>query len=51
MDNEQRDYWIEQVVPWDEPIYPDEERYNEESLSPVDEESGSEFIPSGDISE
>ena len=51
MDDEERDYWIEEVVPWGEPVYPDEERCGEESSSPVDEESGSEFGPSGSTSE
>lgn len=51
MDDEETDYWIEEVVPWSEPVYPDEEKCGEESSSPVDEESGSEFMPSGSASE
>jgi len=51
MDDEERDYWIEETVPWAETVYPDEEMFDEESPSPVDEESGSEFTPSGSISE
>ena len=52
MDDEEREYWIEEIVPWGEPVYPEEEKYGEESPSPVDEEeSGSEFTPSGSTSE
>ena len=43
-------FWTEQPVPWDEPIYP--EMDDDESPSPADEEeSGSEFVPSGSASE
>ena len=46
MNDEESEYWIEEVVSWGEPVYPEEERYGEESPSPVDEEeSGSEFMP------
>jgi hypothetical protein len=51
IDDEEREYWIEEVVPWGEPEYPEEDRYSEESPSPVDEESGSEFTLSGSTSE
>jgi hypothetical protein len=51
VDEEEREYWIEEIVSWGESVYPDEEKYDEESPSPVDEESGSEFTPSGSISE
>jgi hypothetical protein len=32
-------------------VYPDEETFDDESHSPVDQESGSEFTPSGSTSE
>ena len=48
---EEREYWIEETVSWPEPIYPDEEVYGEESPSPIEKESGSEFVPSGSASE
>ena len=50
--DEQREYWIEECVPWGGgAVYPEEET-GEESPSLVDEEeSGSEFIPSGSASE
>jgi hypothetical protein len=43
-------YWIEHAVPWGDPVYPEDT--DEDSPSPGDtEESGSEFVPSGSISE
>lgn len=43
--------WTEPIVPWGEPVYP-EEIYDGETGSPADEEeSGSEFVPSGSASE
>jgi hypothetical protein len=52
VNEEEREYWIEEIVPWGEPMYPDEEKYGDESPSLVDEEeSGSEFTPSESISE
>ena len=52
IDEEERDYWIEETVPWAEPVYPEEERHCIEGPSHVDEEeSGSEFMPSGSTSE
>ena len=42
---------MEETVPWAEPVYPEEERHGIESPTPVDEESGSEFMPSGSTSE
>ena len=46
-----RMFWREPLVPWDEPVYP-EEMDDEESPSVADEEeNGSEFIPSGSASE
>ena len=51
IDDEQREYWIEERVRWGEPVYPEEDT-GEESPTPVDEEeSGSEFAPSGSTSE
>ena len=48
---DRRMFWREPIVPWDEPVYP-EELDDEESPSIADEEeSGSEFIPSGSASE
>jgi hypothetical protein len=48
---DRRMFWREPIVPWDEPVYP-EELDDEESPSVADEEeSGSEFIPSGSASE
>ena len=44
-------FWTEPIVPWDEPVYP-EEMDDEESPSTADEEeSESEFISSGSASE
>jgi hypothetical protein len=44
------DYWMEELVPWHDPVYPED--VDEESPSPADtEESGSEFLPSRSVSE
>ena len=51
IDGEETDYWVEDVVPWDNIVYPDEEPYSDESESPVGGESESEFTPSGSTSE
>jgi hypothetical protein len=51
IDDEDMEYWIEDRVPWGEPMYPSEDS-GEESPSTVDEEgSGSEFAPSGSTSD
>ena len=43
--------WREPTATWDEPVYPDETDI-QESLSPTDEEeSYSDFVPSGSTSE
>ena len=31
MNDEEREYWIEEVVPWRDPVYPEEEKCGEES--------------------
>jgi hypothetical protein len=42
---------MEPLVPWSDPVYP-EERGEEETPSPTDEEeSGSEFVPSDSVSD
>ena len=43
--------WTEPLVPWGDDVYPDE-ICDGETPSPADEEeSGSEFVPSGSTSE
>jgi hypothetical protein len=43
-------YWIEDTVPWDDPVYPED--IDEDSPSPDEaEENVSEFVPSRSVSE
>lgn len=44
IDHEDREYWVEEQVPWGELVYPEDDS-SEDSLSSDDkEESGSEFV-------
>lgn len=44
-------FWREPFVSWDEPVYPEEMDDGESPVAADEEESGSEFIPSGSASE
>ena len=44
-------FWREPLVPWDEPIYPEEMDDEESPIAADEEESGSDFVPSGSASE
>ena len=44
-------FWTEARVSWEEPVYPDEIDDHETSSPADEEESGSEFVPSGSASE